>query len=355
MAYSPIMPNMKLSAQDMGVPDYMAALQQGMQGSQMASETVQKPRQLSEALLNSILQNKMNTPKAEGAQLAFDTDIGYKQALTNAANRPSQMTGETAQLFALRNSMNNPDDRKIVDDILARKAAGSSGTTVFDPASGQPLVQIGGGSGKSSGGGAFMNPVTGEMISQPTPASATNLQGRVVGAEAVKPYLEKIVEDLPQFRDPVTQATTYAQKLANAFLGADYRLPSQEASGKAAIKEASEGMLKSFGLNATGANRQAMEDILKPRFGESKDGYAERVRDQAAAYAGNQQLAKESLGGGIKLGSANPEKQAMAKNKTGVPKGKMRVYFPDGPHIIPESMWKEAEKSGATLKQEIRQ
>lgn len=90
MAYSPIMPNMKLTPEDMGVPNYMNALLQGMQGSQQAAKTVNTPRQLSEQYLQSVLANKINGPKSEGAQLAFDTDIGYKQALTNQANRTSQ-------------------------------------------------------------------------------------------------------------------------------------------------------------------------------------------------------------------------------------------------------------------------
>lgn len=58
MAYSPIMPNMKLTPEDMGVPNYMNALLQGMQGSQQAAKTVNTPRQLSEDYLKSVLKNQ---------------------------------------------------------------------------------------------------------------------------------------------------------------------------------------------------------------------------------------------------------------------------------------------------------
>lgn len=73
MAYTPVMPNMKLSAQDMGVPDYMTALQQGLQGA----ADVYKPRKASEDLLAQMLSNKMNKPKAEHAveQESLDRQI----------------------------------------------------------------------------------------------------------------------------------------------------------------------------------------------------------------------------------------------------------------------------------------
>ncbi len=342
------MPNMKLTAGDMGVPDYMQALRTGMQASREATETAYKPKNMAEALLGQQLQNKMNAPKAAGAQQMFDTELGYKQALTNQANRPAATTGEIPLLFQLRNSLPAGADRDRVERIIDQKARGSNGTTVFDPQTGNPLVQIGGMGGKS-GGGTFANPLTGEITSQPTGATASNLQGRIVGTEAVKPYLEEIIKTLPQFQNAGTAATLYGQKLANSLGGQNFSLPSEQASGKAAIKEASEGMIKSFGLNATGANRQAMEDILKPHFGESPQGYAERVQKQASAYANNQELAKQALRGGININKSKPT----IKNRINVPAGKIRVYFPDGAHVIPEKLLKDAMKAGATLEREI--
>ncbi len=53
-----------------------------------------------------------------------------------------------------------------------------------------------------------------------------------------------------------------------------------------------------------------MEDILTPHFGESSEGYADRVREQAAAYAANKELAKKTLSGGLKLGNTNKNSNA---------------------------------------------
>jgi len=330
-----------------GQPNYTQALRNAFLNSQDATETAYKPKTMAEQLLAAKLQNKINTPKSEDAANWYDLEKQAKQAEINKANRPDAITGETAQLFALRNTLPEGPDRDRVDQIISMKARGSNGTTVFDPASGNPLVQIGGAAGRS-GGGTFMNPTTGEITSQPTGATASNLQQRVVGADALKPYVQKILETMPQFQSPVNQASLLGQKLANAFGGQNFALPSQEASGKAAIKEASEGMLKTFGLNATGANRQAMEDIVKPKFGESSDGYARRVKEQAAAYAQNKKLAQEALSGGIKLNN-----KPSSESKKPVPSGKIRVFFPDGPHVIPKHLLNDAIKSGATLQQEI--
>ncbi len=327
-----------------GQPDYFKAMQNAFQG--MAD--VYKPKTAAEALLGQQLQNKINAPKAAGAQQMFDTDIGYKQALTNQANRPAATTGEIPLLFQLRNSLPAGADRDRVERIIDQKSRGSNGTTVFDPQTGNPLVQIGGMGGKS-GGGTFVNPQTGEITSQPTGATASNLQGRVVGADALKPYLKKVIKNLPQFQSAGTQASLLGQKVANAFGGQNFPLPSQESAGKAAIKEMSEGMIKTFGLNATGANRKAMEDIVKPRFGESPQTYENRLMEQGAAYAENQELAKSSLRGGISLNKS----KLSVRNKLGLPQGKIRVYFPDGEHVIPEKLLNDAIKAGATLEQEI--
>jgi hypothetical protein len=65
-----------------GNPSYFDALMRGLQGAQEVAKTVNTPRQLSENYLATTLANRMNRPMAEGAQLAFDTDIDYKKAQT---------------------------------------------------------------------------------------------------------------------------------------------------------------------------------------------------------------------------------------------------------------------------------
>lgn len=65
MVYSPTMPNMKLTAQDLGAPDYQQALQN-------VFNNVYKPPTLQAQLLDAQLQNKINQPKAADAQNWYD-------------------------------------------------------------------------------------------------------------------------------------------------------------------------------------------------------------------------------------------------------------------------------------------
>jgi hypothetical protein len=76
MAYTPIMPNMKLTAADMGAPDYADALRKGFQ----ASADVYKPSTAASTLLAKMLENKINQPKAQDAQGWYDLQ---KQALSS--------------------------------------------------------------------------------------------------------------------------------------------------------------------------------------------------------------------------------------------------------------------------------
>lgn len=100
MAYTPIMPNMKLSAQDMGVPDYMKALQSGLQGSQMAAETVMKPQSLAEALLQAQLKNAHDRTINKYLDEQQRSEIAHRNAQTGEIplmNQIRQMQLQEAQ------------------------------------------------------------------------------------------------------------------------------------------------------------------------------------------------------------------------------------------------------------------
>ncbi len=90
MAYTPIMPNMKLTAQDMGAPDYMKALQSGLQGA----ADVYKPRKASEDLLAQQLANKY---------AAFKATPDYQSAMLDfLRGQGAHMWGQTQNLPAER-------------------------------------------------------------------------------------------------------------------------------------------------------------------------------------------------------------------------------------------------------------
>lgn len=308
IGYSPMGVPFKLGAEEAGGNgDLVQAISRGFtMGNQ--------PRSQAEALLHSAISNKLEGAKVPYADKLAKATLEHMNALTERANRPAQpalsnlekaMAGQ--QRIEQMYGKGSPQ-AQAAQQYISRLAQGSGGISVsFDPDTGKPLVQIGGAQGGRGKGGGLYQTEEGEFLTPPTGAAASNLQQRVVGAETVAPYIKKVTESLPQFQNPKKRGETYLEGLSNAFIGTNYKAPSELAGGKAAIKEASEGMLKSFGLNATGENRRAMEHILQPMFGESEEGYRDRVSEQAQRYVENKKYAASSLRRGISIGNAPRE------------------------------------------------
>lgn len=311
------------------VPDYVEALSKGITAGM-------QPKSQAETLLGQMLGNKIQKTNAKYADQMVQADLALKQAQAQKALQPTQATGKLANLYRLRESM-QPGDPRIaqVDEAIKNTISGSNGISIMtDPETGQQMIQIGGSGGKGSSGGKTFQTKQGEIVTQPTGATATNLQSRVVGSETVEPYLNEIINTLPQFQNPVNKGKNYAQSLSNAALGTQFKGPSEQAKGKAAIKKASEGMLKSFGLNATGANRQAMEDILKPVFGESEAGYKARVQGELEDFINSKKYSQRALSRGISLGTPGKKDEPPYKTKLGGAVGESRPVKFNGKDIF---------------------
>lgn len=108
MVYSPVMGGFKLSAQDMGAPDYAQALQKGFQ----TAADVYKPRQASEKLLAQMLANKFQAPRSDRADEFAQADLNYKNALSKQAemglnpfNRLSGVARDVYSIELLKNQL----------------------------------------------------------------------------------------------------------------------------------------------------------------------------------------------------------------------------------------------------------
>lgn len=294
---------------DVGAFDLGSAIKGGLQNYGLAEEARYKPKTLAENLLRSQLENKINQAKADVAPEMVRADIDYKNALARVAGVGGLSTFDKAwnsYQHALNNSGEDSLQTRLAKQNLERLSQGSNGITIRkDPDTGEELIQIGGSSSNKGQGGGLLQSASGQIYSSGTPASQTNLQQRIIGEQAIKPYINKVIETLPEFQSLPTKIKSGLQGVSNYALGTNYSLPSKEAAGKAAVVEASEGMMKAFGLNATGANRRAMESILTPHFGESVAGYRNRVIDQATQYALNATKAKQSLRQGINVSQEN--------------------------------------------------
>lgn len=350
----------KLTAGDMGVPDYGEALRKGFQ----TSADVYKPSTAASNLLAKMLENKINQPKAEGAQLSFDTDIGYKQALTNAANR-KPMGSEIAQLFAMRNNLpEGSPDRATIDAILTQKAQPKNGFQLsVDPETGALTSVSVGGTGGRSGGGSVQsidengNPI---ILSPATPASKTaqQTQGSATAArqavekEATMPYVG--------FGGTVGMGQDYYNYLKGD-KAAGERL-AQAAAMASFAPDLAQNQLKAQGANPTIPAIQHQLQAIKQGWANGTDKIINNLPPELQARA------KEIHAGWMdKIGAAKQVHAARGfpvsvpnrqENKTTtkekpVPEGKIRVYFPDGPHVIPRGLLAEAQRSGATLKKEL--
>ncbi len=107
----------KLSAQDMGVPDYVSALSKGF-------DMGAKPAQLTQQLLGQALQNKINTAKAKYAEDTVKASLDNTRTGTSLNN---------LKLQQLRNTMNQ--DLMFQDEL--NRAVGGQGYSTSPQASGQ--------------------------------------------------------------------------------------------------------------------------------------------------------------------------------------------------------------------------
>ena len=93
MAYTPIMPNMKLTAQDMGGADYMKAIQKGFQGA----ADVYKPQTAASTLLEKMLKNKHDSIVNQYLPRSEEARIGNTEAETGLIGHQSKNYDQNIQ------------------------------------------------------------------------------------------------------------------------------------------------------------------------------------------------------------------------------------------------------------------
>lgn len=190
---------------------------------------------------------------------------------------------------------------------------GSNGIQVSTDDQGRPIVKIGGSASGNRSGGGLATDAYGNLISNPTTTTQTNLQQRDIGKDVAVPYLDELANNLPQFQNLGKRGLTAAEGVLNNF-GADFKAPSEKATGESAITLASEGLLKAFGLYGAHANIEEVKATLRPQWGESKKGYEKRIQAYKADTINNAIAQKEKLAG-IKVRENDTKKLDAAKVK----------------------------------------
>lgn len=161
------------------------------------------------------------------------------------------------------------------------------------------------GTTRGGAGGTYVNPMTGQVVSSDTGTQASRDQRAIAGTDNVKQYVDTITATLPKYQTLGAQSDLWKQKLSNFALGTNYKGPTEQALGDAAIKASAEGFLNTFQLNATEGNVNTAMDILRPRFGESGDNYKNRVNTQLDDFVKQQKRAESRLAGGTSVGQTD--------------------------------------------------
>jgi hypothetical protein len=159
-------------------------------------------------------------------------------------------------------------------------------------------------------GGTYTDSKTGQVISTDTSKMASQDQQTIAAMQRVEPQIDRIVNTLPQFQHANVKAQSYLQGVGNTFFGTDYRLPSKQAEGEAALESSPEALLKAFGLNVTDQSLSMMRKTVEPMRGESPSGYKERVLNQLQEMRMFQSQSKNRLMNGIVLNDENTHQEA---------------------------------------------
>ena len=259
MVYSPIMPNMKLTAADMGVPDYANALRKGFQ----IAADVYKPSTAAAGLLDAMLRNKHNQiineylPRSEEARIgSTEANMGlvpYRQKLLeaqiNKANRPPE-------------PIYNNLEKAIQGYQRIQQQYGSDSP---EAAQAQNYIQ------KLSGG---MN-----AGSQLTNAIKTQQQNIIAGV----PKIHKKIDDLIKAESPTN------------IIGFK---PNQRAAHAALVKESAETYAKAKGWPNTNESIKAAMDILDRHTFESDEAYRKRLSRLKESLYSDLEEAKKTLNPG---------------------------------------------------------
>jgi hypothetical protein len=211
------------------------------------------------------------------------------------------------------------------DKFIETQMQGKQGITVFDPKTGDPMINIGGsrGAGSLRSGGTFMNPITGEVFAKAPNAARTRDARTIAGAENVRDYVEDLISNYPEFLTMAQKGMANTKGLSNYIFGTQFEEPSKLAEADAAALTMAEGFINTFGLNATNENVRKAEEIFKPKLGEAKGPYINRVSKQMLELSRVEKRAKGRLGQGISLGTME------GQGPTDSAKEKRRRYNPE--------------------------
>lgn len=298
-----------------GWPGVIDSLQKGYMISQLPAQ-MKMQKQLQSAQLEQAQQQNYYYPQQQ--QLAIQKgqmENQYYPQLTQAqldqSNAQTGLLGQQSKYYA---PLTQSEIAK--NNAEATKASqGDNGITIGTDADGRPIIQIGGsgGSGARNGGRLGVDE-NGNITSELTQANKTAVQNRKIGEDVVEPFIDQIVNNLPQFQTEGAKAKAAVSGVANRFglsgvidkyskqTGLNSNLPSQQATGESAVITSTDGLIKALGLRPTDQQTAGIQKIMAPRVGESAEGYKKRIKTFWGTLQNNTGSAQKMLSTGIPTG-----------------------------------------------------
>lgn len=230
------------------------------------------------------------------------------QAASNYPTLPGGLSAPQGQQVAAQLPMMAPGTPQ----------AGSPG--LYDTVYGNAIKQLGKdptmGSAKGGAGGTFYNPLTGQTTSSNTEKNTTLDQQTVASIKRVTPILNDLTSKLSPYQTIGGKGRLWTDRILNFSGLTNSPVPSEYASGLADLKVAPEGLLRGFGLPVTNESLARMEKAVEPQFGESADGYKNRIIETLKQLQRDQAQAKNRLQSGTNIGTTPADYQTQTQQLT---------------------------------------
>jgi hypothetical protein len=200
-------------------------------------------------------------------------------------------------------------------------------------------VMTGGGKGVGQGT-TYVDPKTGNTYSSLESKNVAPTQASILATQRVAPYLGNLAENYEKSFGLAHGVEAGFEGLESFLTGGNVNTPhlSAFAQTTADRKAASEALIRDFALNATGGNREALEDMLKNAPGESPDSYSDRLKWIYNTFKTRDKAGRDALLKGIRL---NP-------NVAATPSGRDMLATTTSPTVKPTANSPTVRNIGGT-------
>jgi len=222
-----------------------------------------------------------NTVASPAEQKAVaDKDTGFETD-DNSTNNAANNTNQTSPI----------SPQQVANNLRLRSQMQQTGN-----------VMTGGGKGVGQGT-VYPDPVTGDMYSSLESKNVAPTQASILATQRVAPYLGNLAENYEKSFGLAHSIEAGVEGLGSFITGGHMNTPHLSAYQQTTAdrKAASEALIRDFALNATGGNREALEDMLQNAPGESPDSYTARLKWIYNSFKTRDKAGRDALLHGIKL------------------------------------------------------